>query len=173
MHGGDAEMSNADLKTGPRAQALMHHFEGLRLQAYQCPARVWTIGYGNTRYPDGRPVRSGDQITADEARRIFAATLTREFEPGVIRAIGDAATTPAQFGAMVALAYNIGVSAFARSQVARRHVAGNHAGAADAFGSWVRGGGQVLPGLVRRRQAEALLYLNRLAELDQMLGMRW
>lgn len=161
---------SAPLKTGPRAQALMHHFEGLRLRAYLCPARVWTIGYGNTFYADGRPVRSGDSITHQEAKEIFAATLERLFEPGVQRAIGDAATTPAQFGAMVALAYNIGVRAFSRSKVCSLHVAGRHAEAADAFLNWTRGGGKELPGLVRRRQAERLLYLNQLAELDRMLG---
>lgn len=165
-------MSSTALKTGPRAQALMHHFEGLRLQAYLCPTKVWTIGYGNTRYPDGRPVRQGDSITADEARHIFAATLAREFEPGVIAAIGDAATTPGQFGAMVALAFNIGVGAFSRSSVCRVHVAGDYPKAADAFLAWNKGGRprQVLPGLVRRREAERLLYIGALPEFDRAIG---
>jgi GH24 family phage-related lysozyme (muramidase) len=159
-------------RVGPRATALMHHFEGCRLKAYLCPAKVWTIGWGNTRYEDGRPVRQGDQITQSRANELFQHKLRTEFEPGVIRAIGDVPTTPAQFGAMVALAYNIGVGAFSRSRVASNHRAGRYEAASVSFMSWVRGGGKVLPGLVRRRQAERALYDARLDDFDRMIGYR-
>lgn len=156
------------MKTGPRAIALMHHFEGCKLTAYRCPAGIWTIGYGDT----GAHVKPGLVWTQAQADAAFVDRLAREFEPGVMRAIGDAATTPGQFGAMVALAYNIGVGAFSRSSVAKRHVAGDHAGAGAAFLMWNKAGGRVLAGLTRRRTAERLLYDGRLAEFDKAIGYK-
>jgi GH24 family phage-related lysozyme (muramidase) len=146
------------IRTGPLAIAVMHHFEGCRLRAYLCPANVWTIGWGNTRYEDGRAVRQGDVITQARADELFLHMVRTEFDPGVRQAIGSAVTTPAQFGAMVSLAYNIGTGAFARSRVCSNHRAGKHKAAAASFMGWTRGGGRVLPGLVRRRNVERLLY---------------
>lgn len=157
------------IKTGPLARAVMHHFEACQLRAYLCPAKVWTIGWGNTFYENGSKVRRGDVITQARADALFAHKLATEFEPAVIRAIGGAHTTPAQFGAMVSLAYNIGAGAFSRSTVARMHRMGNHEAAAKAFGSWVRGGGRVLPGLVRRRNVERLLYEGQLDAVERAI----
>jgi lysozyme len=76
----------------------------------------------------------------------------------VLAAIENAPTTDNQFSAMVSLAYNIGVGAFARSTVARKHNEGDHQAAAEAFALWNKAGGRVLAGLVRRRKEEADLY---------------
>jgi lysozyme len=62
------------------------------------------------------------------------------------------------FDAMVSLAFNVGIGAFLRSSVLRLHLAGDHRRAAEAFGLWNKAGGKILPGLVRRRTAEANLY---------------
>ncbi len=156
------------LRVGPRAIALLHHFEGCKLEAYRCPAGVWTIGWGDT----GPHVKPGLVWTQEQADAAFRARIEREFAPGVARAIGDNATTPAQFGAMVALAYNIGVGAFARSTVLRMHNAGEYATAAAAFGMWNKAGGKVSRGLVRRRAAERLLYEGKLDALDAAIGYR-
>lgn len=158
-------MTANDLRTGPMAIKLLHHFEGCKLTAYKCPAGVWTIGYGDT----GPHVTAGLRWTQEQAEAAFRVRLAREFEPAV-RKVCDERTTPAQFGAMVALAYNIGVGAFARSSVARCHRDGNHAGAALAFLSWNRAGGKVMPGLTRRRSAEAALYRSDFAELFRLTG---
>lgn len=176
-----------DRKVGPRARALMHHFEECRLTAYLCPAKVWTIGWGNTYYLDGREVKAGDRITQAEADRLFAEVVERDFAAPVSAAIGATPTSPAQFGAMVALAYNIGIGpkvwlpglkkGFRQSEVLKRHKAGDHVGAAGrngedggigAFGGWVRAGGKILAGLVRRRGAEAALYRSDFAELTRL-----
>lgn len=156
-------------RIGPRARALLHHFESFRPNAYRCPAGIWTIGWGNTRYPDGRRVQPGDTVTREQGDALFDLIL-RDFEDGVARLAPEA--TPEQFGAMVSLAYNIGLRAFEGSSVLRHHRAGRHAEAADAFRLWKKGGGQVLAGLTRRREAERLLYLNRLAEFDRAIGYR-
>lgn len=142
------------MRTNAAALELITRNEGLRLDAYLCPAGVWTIGYGDT----GPDVCRGLTITKDEAERRFCDRLEREFEPGVLRAIGDAPTTDNQFGAMVSLAYNIGVGGFAKSSVARFHKAGNHEAAANAFRLWNKAGGRVMGGLTRRRHEEAELY---------------
>ncbi len=164
-----------DRKVGPKALALMHHFEECRLVAYRCPADRPTIGWGMTYYPDGRPVRMGDRITQVQADAMFAQLLARDFAAVVDAAIGSAATTPAQFGAMVALAYNIGTGpriwlpgmkqGFRQSQVYKHHIAGKYDAAALAFGSWTKSGGKVLAGLVRRRAAEAALYRGDMADV--------
>ncbi|KTT72661.1 hypothetical protein NS334_08415 [Sphingomonas endophytica] len=146
----------------------MHHFERCALVAYRCPAGKWTIGWGMTYYPDGRKVKAGDRITQAEADAMFVILLERDFVPAVRKAIGAAATTPAQFGAMVALAYNIGTFRFAWSTVARRHRAGDAVGASAAFLLWNKVRGAVSSGLMRRRRAEAALYLGNFVELKAL-----
>ncbi len=136
---------------GAAGLALIKEFEGLRLTAYLCPARVWTIGYGST----GPNVKPGQTITEQQAEALLQHDLDR-FEDAVAMAAPDA--TQNQFDAMVALAFNIGIGAFCKSTVLRKHRDGNYRAAAEAFGMWVKGGGRVLPGLQRRRTAEASLY---------------
>lgn len=135
-----------------RALEIIKAAEGLRLTAYRCPAGVWTIGYGHTG-----DVREGQTITAHQADAILDVDLDH-FERAVDRLAPGANAN--QRGALVSLAFNIGVKALEGSALLRLHRAGDHVGAAVAFSRWVRGGGKVLPGLVKRRAAEAALYLE-------------
>lgn len=130
---------------------LIQHFEGLRLKAYTCAGGKLTIGWGST----GPHVKPGMTITRDQAEELLRSDL-RRFEDYVAANAPDANDN--QFAALVALAFNIGEAALGRSTVLRRHKAGDHAGAAAAFAMWNRAGGKILPGLVRRRAAEAALY---------------
>lgn len=136
---------------GPRGLALIKEFEGLHLKAYLCPAKVWTIGYGST----GPHVKPGMVITEAQADALLLKDLDR-FEDTVAQAAPSANRN--QFDAMVSLAFNIGIGAFLKSSVLRRHLAGDHRGAAEAFGMWNKAGGRVLLGLQRRRAREADLY---------------
>lgn len=131
--------------------ALIKRFEGLRLKAYKCPAGVWTVGYGST----GPHVKPDTVITADEAERLLLDDLVR-FEQGV--ALQCQIATDNQFAALVAFAFNVGLEALRTSTLRRMHNEGNYAGAAGQFGRWNKGGGRVLPGLIKRRAAEAALY---------------
>jgi len=45
------------MKLSDNGIKLIKGFEGLRLTAYRDTAGVWTIGYGSTRYHDGKPVK--------------------------------------------------------------------------------------------------------------------
>jgi len=131
--------------------ALIKRSEGLRLNAYRCPADVPTIGYGST----GPHVRMGMTITEAEAEDLLTRDLER-FEKGVAGLVETA--TEGEFAAMVSLAFNVGLDAFGRSTLLKKHNAGDKRGAAAEFARWNRAGGKVLQGLVTRRAAEAGLY---------------
>ncbi|MCE5180594.1 MAG: lysozyme [Betaproteobacteria bacterium] len=133
---------------------LIQHFEGFVPAAYKCPAGVWTIGYGST----GPHVKRGMTITQDEAEELLLRDIAR-FEKAVDAATYDVSTTDNQFAALVSLAFNIGIGAFSRSTVLRKHRYGETKGAADAFLMWTKAAGRTLSGLVRRREAERRLYL--------------
>lgn len=130
--------------------------EGCRLHAYKDPAGVWTIGYGHT----GPDVQPGTSIEGEGAENLLEQDLAK-FEDGVDDALSDDAdTSDNEFGAMVSLAYNIGLGNFRSSSVLRFHNAGQKQDAAAAFLMWNRAAGRVLDGLTRRRQQERALYLK-------------
>ncbi len=139
------------------AADLVAEFEGFRSTSYLCPAKVWTIGYGTTRWGDGRPVSSGEgPIDQVAARRLLANDLRHADQ-----AVADLVTvplSPGQRAALISLIYNIGRGAFARSTLLMHLNAGRLDAAAGEFLRWNKAGGVVLGGLVRRRSAEAALF---------------
>jgi len=144
------------MKISKTALDLIKRYEGLRVNAYKCSAGVWTIGYGHTSAAGEPEVKPGMTITKIEANRIFDKDI-QNFAVGVERLI-DVPLSPAQFGACVSLAFNIGLGAFSKSSV-RRFINQNRMNdAADAFLLWNKAGGRVLKGLVRRRAEEAELF---------------
>jgi hypothetical protein len=68
--------------------------------------------------------------------------------------------TQNQFDALVSLVYNIGQTAFSNSTLLKKLNAKDYQGAADQFLRWNKGGGKVMKGLVRRREAERALFLE-------------
>lgn len=154
----------------PIGVALIQQFEGCarrrpdgRYEAYPDPGTggaPWTIGWGATG-ADGFATDPGARIgpgtvwTGAQCNARLEADLAR-YAAEVAKAIGTAPTSQRQFDALTSFHYNTG--AIARASLTRKHVAGDHAGAAREFARWVRGGGRTLPGLVRRREAEAALY---------------
>ena len=140
--------------TSPAGRKAIRGFEGERLTAYPDPATggdPWTIGVGHT----GPEVKRGLTITEAQSAAYLVADLAR-FETAVNAA--TPVTTQAQFDAMVSLCFNIGASAFARSTLVKKHNAGDYDGAARQFVVWNRAAGRVMPGLTRRREAEARMY---------------
>lgn len=154
-------------RIGPEGLALIKRFEGLArlradglVEAYPDPGtggEPWTIGWGATgpdRFNGGRITR-GTVWTRAQCDQRLDEDLVR-YAAEVAAALGDAPTSQNQFDALVSFHYNTG--AIARATLTRRHKAGDHQGAAAEFARWNRAGGKVLPGLVRRRAAEAALY---------------
>lgn len=139
--------------------ALVAEREGCRLSAYLCPAGVWTCGWGET---DG--VGPNTVWTQDYADRRFCDSLTERAQ--AVIAACTVEPTPNQLGALVSLAYNIGIGGFKKSTVLRQHNAGNTAAAARAFSLWNKakdpktGKLREVDGLTARRLAEAALYLQ-------------
>ncbi|MDB5698004.1 MAG: hypothetical protein JWN69_808 [Alphaproteobacteria bacterium] len=133
--------------------ALIRDHEGLRLDAYLCPAKVWTIGYGSA----GPGVRAGLRISEAEAEALLRSDVAR-FEQGVGRIAGRC--TQGQFDALVSFAFNLGLGALMSSTLLKKHKAGDHQAAAAEFARWVNARGRRLPGLAKRRAAEAALYLS-------------
>lgn len=135
---------------------LIKAHEGLRLNAYLCPANVWTIGYGHTSAAGEPTVVRGMKITRDEAERILRKDLFR-FETAVTRAV-KVPLSQNQFDALVSFAFNVGAGAFAKSTLVRRLNEGRYDEVPRQLMRWTRGGGRELPGLVNRRRDEAALW---------------
>lgn len=155
----DGPSTEPERRVSDQGLALIQTFEGCRLSAYPDPGTggaPWTIGWGTTRIA-GMPVSEGMTISQAEADRLLRDDLERHAAE-VRAAIGSSATTQAQFDALVSFHYNTG--AIGRAMLTRRHRSGDYTGAAHEFRRWTRAGGRVLPGLVRRRAAEAALYLR-------------
>jgi GH24 family phage-related lysozyme (muramidase) len=151
----------ARLTLGPDGIALIKRFEGCArrradglIEAYPDPGTggaPWTIGWGAT----GPAIGPGTLWTQVQCDARLTTDLAR-YADEVSEALGGAPTSQAQFDALVSFHYNTG--AIARATLTRKHVAGDFAGAAREFARWNRAGGRVLPGLTRRRAAEAELY---------------
>lgn len=138
---------------------LIKRFEGFQAAPYLCPAGVPTIGYGSTRWDDGRPVTLQDQpVTEQEATRLLLLTLP-QFERGVTGLV-TVELTQNQFDALVSFAYNLGLGNLGNSTLLKRVNARDFLGASDEFPRWVRSAGKILPGLVARREAERKLFLE-------------
>src|SRR5574343_64526 len=145
------------MKTSERGIKLITQFEGFRAKAYLDVVNVWSIGYGFTK-----GVKEGDTITRSEAATRLKRELV-EYEDGVLAAC-TRKPNQNQFDAFVCFAFNVGVAGFRRSSVLKAHNRGDDQAAARAFGLWnkatINGVKQSIPGLTRRRAAEAALYLE-------------
>ena len=136
---------------------LIKQFEGCKLKAYKCPAGLWTISWGLTFYPDGRKVKEGDVITQQQAEDYFNAVVD-DFAKQVDILVKSNVTAN-NFSAIVSFAYNVGIGNLKNSTLLKKVNANPKDATIPAeFRKWVRANGEVLKGLVRRRDAEAKLY---------------
>ena len=152
-------ISSTESNTAPKdiSQAginLIKKWEGLRLQAYLCPANVWTIGYGSTK-----GVKKGDVVTVKEAEELLRRDLQR-----FIATVNESVKVPLtqnQFDALVSFTFNVGQGAFKNSTLLRILNQGDYAGVPAQLARWNKGGGKVLPGLTARRKDEANLWVTK------------
>ena len=168
------------MKTSEAGLHLMHKFEGYKNKPYLCPAHIWSVGWGTVLYQDqiklpmirveGKdvpmirkeyPLRLEDNRvwSKEELAAMFKNDLAG-FERSVLRLVPGVLGHQGRFDALVCLAYNIGAGNLQRSTIRMKANRGDWEGAADAFRVWTKGGGKVLPGLVKRREAERALFLT-------------
>ena len=139
---------------------LITKFEGLRLKPYLCSAKIPTIGYGNTYYPDGKRVTLLDKdITKQQAFDMFkevANRFAKRVDELVITEL-----TQNQFNSLVSFAYNVGTGNFSSSTLLKKvNKNPNDLTLKAEFLRWNKAGGKVINGLTNRRNEEADLYFS-------------
>ena len=134
--------------------ALIKKFEGCELKAYRCPANVLTIGYGVTK-----GVTEDMEITQQEADEMLAGELIEYTE--YINNMVKVALNQGQFDALTAWIYNLGPTNFKDSTLLRVLNEGRYNEVPQEIKRWNKANGQVLNGLIKRREAEALLFQSK------------
>jgi lysozyme len=140
------------------AAELCKRFEGFRSKPYLCPANVATIGYGSTYYANGVKVTLNDPpTTQEEAHVLLMHELEHTYLPSVLRQCPILATDERKCNALISFTYNLGCGRLQTSTLKRKINAQDWDGAKEQLMLWNKGGGKVLSGLTKRRQAECAL----------------
>ena len=140
------------------AAEMCKRFEGFRSKPYLCPANDATIGYGSTYYADKRKVTLEDApISQEEAHALLMIELEHTYLPGVLRNCPGLILDERRCNAIVDFAYNLGTGRLQTSTLKRKINANDWEGAKEQLILWTKGGGKVLPGLLKRRTAECAL----------------
>jgi lysozyme len=159
------------MKLSKAGEELMHRFEGFRSRPYLCPAHIHTIGYGHVLYQEqirlpvvrveGKtiPMIRKEMPLKPEIDQLFREDVAT-FERGVLRLVPGCVGRQGSFDALVSISFNFGLGNLQRSTIRMKANRGDWEGAAEAFRAWTKGGGKVLPGLVKRREAEIALFLS-------------
>lgn len=154
VKGAFSEPSNiSGMAASQRLLDMIKKYEGFRESPYICPGGQLTIGYG-------KAIKPGEytSITKSDAEVLLRKTVAA-FE----RSIKNLVQVPLnqnQYDALVSFAYNVGAGAFKKSELLKKLNAGDYKGAADEFPKWNKSKGEVLKGLVRRRDEERKLFLS-------------
>ena len=147
------------MQLNDKGKDLIKFYEGCKLVAYKCSAAKDTIGYGNTFYENGTPVKPGDKITQERANELFEI-IAKEFADKVAPLV-KSAVTPNQFAALVSFAYNAGIGNLKSSTLLKKVNANPNDPSIDLeFQKWNKAGGKVLAGLTKRRASESKLYFT-------------
>lgn len=158
------------MKTSSQGYTVIKYFESCILKAYPDPGskdgKPWTIGWGHTG-PDVVPGVVWTQVQSDDA---LARDLV-PFEAAVSRLV-KVALQQCQFDALVAFSYNVGIGALEKSTLLRLMNAGDVVGAANQFLKWINNDGKPMRGLIRRRNAERMLFLGLDAEGAIQRGLK-
>ena len=134
--------------------SLIKKFEGCELEAYQCAAGVWTIGYGSTK-----DVKEGDTLTQKEADNLLLHEM-QEYE-GYIKELIKVPLKQNQFDALVSWVFNLGPANLKASTMLKFLNAGDYHLIPSQIKRWNKANGKVLEGLIRRREAEALMFEDK------------
>ena len=143
------------MQAAQKLAGLIRQFEGCRLKAYKCPAGVWTCGWGST----GPDVTEATAWTQAEADKRMEADATK-FLNGILKLSPILKAHPNKLAAVADFAYNVGIGAYGKSTLRKMVDSEQWEAAVVEFRKWTKGGGKVLPGLVKRREAEVALFLE-------------
>ncbi len=147
-------------KTSKKGIDLIKKYEGFRSKPYLCPAKVPTIGYGATYYPNGQKVKLSDPAIDEKHASILLEAMLVPYEKAVDSFCRDDINQN-QFDALVSFAYNLGTSALKNSTLLKKvNKNPNDKSIAFEFNKWVNAGGKKLEGLVKRRTEESKLYFS-------------
>lgn len=161
------------MKTSDKAKEIIKHHEGVRNRPYLCPAKLWTVGVGHVLYPEQGKLKLEDRKniqlkpednkvwSQDEINALLNYDLAR-FERGVARLCPHSIRDQNHFDALVSFSFNVGLGNLQNSGLRFKYNRGEYEQAAGEFLKWTKGGGKVLPGLVKRRNDERNLFLGRL-----------
>jgi lysozyme len=153
---------------------LIKAFEGCHSSPYRCPAGLWTVGYGRVLYPEQARLKTAERSayrlksaddkawSHDEIDDLLSQDLHR-FTNGILRLCPAAVDNQCHLDAMVSFAFNVGLGNLQASTLRMKYNRFDYQGAADEFQRWNKASGVILSGLVRRRAAERLLFLNHSA----------
>ena len=131
--------------------SLIKKFEGCELKAYRCPANVLTIGYGITKN-----VTENMEISQEEADEMLNEEIT-EYEEYVNNMV-KVPLEQNQFDALCSWVYNLGPTNLEKSTLLKLLNAGDYHLIPSQIRRWNKAGGETLTGLIRRREAESLLF---------------
>jgi lysozyme len=146
--------------TSSKGIDLIKKYEGFSATVYRCAANVPTIGYGATYYPDGKKVTMQDEPITESYAEFMLTRMLRDYENGVNRYV-QTDINQNQFDALVSFAYNLGLGALKSSTLLKKvNIDPNDPTIPDEFKKWVKAGGKILNGLVKRRSEEAELYFS-------------
>ena len=133
---------------------LIKHFEGCALVAYQCTGGKWTLGWGHTKN-----VMKGDTCTQAQADAWLAEDLAKS--AAQVNELVEVPLSDWQYGALVSFTFNLGAGALRRSTLRRLLNQGFYDMIPEQMALWVRSGGKITSGLVRRRAAEARMWQGK------------
>ena len=142
------------MKCSQEGLELIKKFEGCKLKSYKCPAGVWTIGYGHTE-----DIKEGDIVSPEEANKLLRADVFKFEEYVTDNVIVN--LTQNQFDALVAWTFNLGVGNLRNSTMLKKLNNADYTSVPFEMKRWNKAAGKTLDGLVRRRQAESLLFESK------------
>ena len=142
------------MKISLEGLSLIKKFEGCKLEAYKCSAGVWTIGYGHTT-----GVKEGDVCTQEEAEKLLRGDIFK-FEEYVQDSV-KVDLDQSQFDALVAWTFNLGPGNLRSSTMLKKLNNGEYESVPFEMRRWNKAGGKTLDGLIRRLQAESLLFESK------------
>ena len=141
------------MKISENGLELIKKFEGCETTAYQDSVGVWTIGFGHTK-----GVEEGQTCSIEDAESMLADEMD-EYE-GYINNMVKVELQQHEFDSLVAWVYNLGPTNLSESTMLKVLNGGQFDRVPDEMNRWTRAGGEILEGLVRRRQAESLMFQN-------------